>query len=423
MSNCWRSLKVESAFYFVRTEPELLNIGLNIIRQTSKMDCVFREKYVYYLWCYKNTIRNTRQKIRVVAMRKKPYNKFAFIILLLLNLAYSNHLSWLAVSGGRTIIDMAGRKVTLPTEINRVVGIGPGSLRVLVYLEATPMVVGVEDTEHKDFTKPYLIANQQLAKLPSIGPMHGGEAELIAIRKPDVIFWTYTNAGKADVLQRKTGVPVVVLNYGDLDDKKDTLYHTIRLVGDVLKRSKRAEELISFIEKTIIDLDQRTKSAVKDETVYIGGIAYRGLHGITSTEPSYAPFKFVNAKNVAAGIGLDHAIIDREQLIKWNPNIIFIDGSGYPLVANELVKGSTLAVTLGAVKSGELYRVLPYNWYTTNFESVLINAYYIGKVLYPQEFKDVQPEKNADRIYGFFVGKGVYAEMKKLYGGLGKIER
>jgi iron complex transport system substrate-binding protein len=352
-------------------------------------------------------------------MRQKPYKRTFFILLLSIIIL---HGSGLAESRERAITDMAGRKVLLPADINRVVGIGPGSLRVLVYLQATPLVVGVEDTERKDFTKPYLIANPQLAKLPSIGPMHGGEAELITVRKPDVIFWTYTNAGKADALQRKTGVPVVVLNYGDFDDKKRTFYNTLRVAGDVLHKSRRAEELIVFIEETIADLERRTKPAVKDESVYIGGIAYRGLYGINSTEPSYAPFKFVNAKNAASEIGLDHVIIDKEQLIRWNPKIIFIDGSGYSLVANELTKGSALAETLRAVKSGDLYRVLPYNWYSTNFESVLINAYYIGKVLYPEEFKDVQPVKIADQIYGFFVGKGVYAEMKRLYGGFGKIE-
>jgi hypothetical protein len=36
-------------------------------------------------------------------------------------------------------------------------------------------------------------------------------------------------------------------------------------------------------------------TAPRREKVYIGGVAHRGAHGITSTEPDYAPFRFVRA--------------------------------------------------------------------------------------------------------------------------------
>jgi iron complex transport system substrate-binding protein len=321
-----------------------------------------------------------------------------------------------------TVADMLGRTVVVPVNVKKVVGIEAGALRLLVYLDAAPLVAGVEDTEQKELTKPYLMAHPELAKLPAIGPIHGGDAELIAAQKPEVIFWTSTTVGKADTLQQKTGIPVIALNYGDLDNQKPVLYEALRLIAKVLHKETRAEKLIGGIEALIKDLGDRTKNAPSRERVYVGGVASRGAHGVTSTEPDYAPFRYVHAQNVAAAIKLEHAYIEKEKLIEWDPDKIFVDTASFNLVKNDLGPGGSLGSMLKAVKNKQLYAVMPYNWYTTNFDTVLADAFYIGKVLYPRQFHDINPETKADQIYRLFVGKGVYAPMKKMYGGFYKLE-
>ncbi|HOT95326.1 MAG TPA: iron ABC transporter substrate-binding protein, partial [Methanoregulaceae archaeon] len=61
--------------------------------------------------------------------------------------------------------------------------------------------------------------------------------------------------------------------------------------------------------------------------------------------------------------------------------------------------------------------------YNTNYETVLANAYFVGKVLYPDRFADVDPEKKADEIFSFFIGKPVYTQLNSQYRnqGFGKI--
>ncbi|MCL6591319.1 MAG: hypothetical protein K6U80_15360 [Firmicutes bacterium] len=68
-----------------------------------------------------------------------------------------------------SIRDMAGREVRVPAQVQKVVGIEAGALRILVYLDAAQMVVGVEDTERKDITKPYMMAHPELASSPPSG--------------------------------------------------------------------------------------------------------------------------------------------------------------------------------------------------------------------------------------------------------------
>ena len=318
------------------------------------------------------------------------------------------------------ITDMLGRTIEVPQNVERVVGIEAGALRLLVYLECTDMVVGVEDIEQRD-GKPYNFAHPDFADLPTIGPIHGGDAELIVAQEPDVIFWTYAMVGDADELQEKTGIPVVALDYGDLDDNRDIFFENLWLVGKLMNKEDRAEELIWYINNTIKDLDDRTKDIPNDQKqkVYVGGTGYYGTHGILSTETGYSPFVYVHANNVASELGMEHAFIDKEKLIEWDPDIIFVDEGGYSLVMDEL-KDETYA-SIEAVESGELYGVMPYTYYTTNFATVLADAYYIGKVLFPDKFADVDLEKKADEIYQNFVGKGVYQDMKDEYGGFKKL--
>jgi iron complex transport system substrate-binding protein len=109
--------------------------------------------------------------------------------------------------------------------------------------------------------------------------------------------------------------------------------------------------------------------------------------------------------------------------LKLNPDFIFIDGGGLTLVREDFRKKPEVYNALKAFADGQVYSLLPFNWYTTNIDTALADAYAIGKILYPSHFEDIDPGRKADEIYTFLVGKPVYQEMKKDYGVIGqKIE-
>jgi iron complex transport system substrate-binding protein len=233
-------------------------------------------------------------------------------------------------------------------------------------------------------------------------------------------------AAEADTLQSKTGIPVISFPYGSLnnEEQKAEMYSSLRIMGEAVGKQERAEEVIAYIEATMQDLESRTADIPKSErkTVYVGGVSMSGAHGIVSTEPAYAPFLWVNADNVAAGMGTEHADIAKEALVGWDPEYIFID-VGTLQLGNEgaigELKSDASLTGLSAVKNGKVYGVIPYNFYSTNYESVLANAYFIGKVLYPDRFEDIDPEAKADEIYTFFVGKPVFSDLNEQYDNLG----
>ena len=289
--------------------------------------------------------------------------------------------------------------------------------------------MAVDDIEGRrpDFdARPYALANTWIRELPVFGEFRGHDnPELIVALdpQPQVIFKTYPLMGMDPLeLQEKTGIPVVVLEYGTLDSRPDELYGSLRIMGTVMNRSERAEEVIEFIDGTMADLESRTANIPPEDkrTCYVGGIAYRGPHGFQSTEPAYPPFMLVGAGNVALPADADeqpseHADIAKEQVIAWDPEVLFIDASTMETdpQASALYQLRTDPVygSLSAVQSGEVYCVLPYNWYTGNFGSILADAYFIGKVLYPDRFADIDPAVMADEIYRFLVGNEVFNEL------------
>lgn len=326
------------------------------------------------------------------------------------------------------VTDGVGRTVEISGEIKRAVCLGPGALRLISYLDATDRLVGVEELEKRALGgRPYRLAHPELANLPTIGP--GGpesinkkpNMEAILSVSPDVVFTTYMEPSLADEVQKGLGIPVFVLSYGSFATFDESVYGSLRSAGKVLGKEKRAEAVVEFIERAKADLQSRTKDIPQEKKpkVYVGGIGYRGAHGIESTEQHYLPLEWTNsinlAKEITAKVG-SHVFSDKEVIMKLNPDVIFLDGGGLELIRQDYQKKPQFYKNLKAFQTGRVYVLFPFNFYATNIETVLVDAYAVGKVLYPGHFEDITIDEKAREIYRFFLGKDVYDDMKKIYG-------
>lgn len=325
--------------------------------------------------------------------------------------------------------DALGRGVRVPEKVQRVVAIGPGALRLVVFLEATERVVGVEHGERRwsPVGRPYRVAHPELAELPIIGlagPSPTPNPEAIIEVDPEVIFATYTSRKEADELQRRTGRAVIVLSYGPLGRfYGEEIFQSLRIAGEVLDKQGRAEELIAFLRAAMQDLKGRVRGVpeASKPTVYVGALGFKGGYGIESTQCDFPPFTAIEARNVL-GNCQGHRFVDKEFLLKVDPDVIFLDLGNLHLVKEDYRRHRAFYRSLKAFREGRLYGILPFNWYATNLETSLADTYFIGKVLYPDRFRDVDPEEKAREIFRFFVGRDVYEEMKAAYGGFGRID-
>lgn len=330
---------------------------------------------------------------------------------------------------GETIMveDMAGRSVSVESPVQRIVCAGPGALRLITYMNVQDKVVGVEEMEKDPTGRPYAYANPSFKTLPVIGPggpasiNQGPDPEATLSCNPDLIFITYMHKNNADRLQTKLGIPVVVLSYGDKMVSEEAVYRSLSLIGRIMDNSRRADDLVKFFEDMKKDLSSRAKGFDQETpSVYVGGIGHRGAHGIESTFRRYLPFEFLGIKSVARNLKGEYVLIDKEMLLVWDPDIIFVDGGGRHQVEEDIRKNSKFYKNLSAFKHGRVYLTLPYNYYTINLGTCFANAYFIGKVVIPSNFNDIDPEKKAEEIYSYLFGeeKRIYTKMKGSFGGL-----
>jgi len=316
---------------------------------------------------------------------------------------------------GAEIEDLAGRRIELPEKIGKIAAVGPGALRLIVYLNAEDKVVGVEEFEKRNQQRPYILAEPELLELPVIGPQFGGDAELIAAQEPDLIFASYLSPAQLNNLQKKTKTPVLSINNGSAGSMtEEDFKRALNFMAEILNKTKRAEELVNYFEEQKAELEKITKDSAV-ESVYIGGIGNKGAQGITSTEAAYPPFKYLSLNNIIEDENRGNFSISRERLLLENPELIFIDQGGIELVNKDLRREEFSY--LKAYQDNNIYQLLPYNHYTTNFATMLADAYYLAGIVYPDEFEQIDAVKKADQIYQKFVGEPVYDEMAEIFGG------
>lgn len=325
------------------------------------------------------------------------------------------------------VTDLLGRTVEVPADSKSYACLGPGCLRLYSYVADTDQLAGVEDAEISwpDAGRPYTLAlgtKEERAKRKVIGaggPKNTADAEALVEAGPDVIFTKYaSDKAEVDELQKKTGIPVLAISYGDETIFNDEIYKSLEMIGKVTRNEDRAKEMVNYLKSTKKDLEKRTKDVKNKPSVYLGGMSFKGSHGIESTAGDYAIFKALGADNVIDKTGAkNHVMIDKEEIINMDPDYIIIDAGGLQIIKDDYKKNPEFYNSLEAFKKGNVYLEMPFNFYYTNIDTAMADMYYVGKVLYPEQFKDINPEKKFNEITKKMLGIECYDQIAKAYHG------
>ena len=324
-----------------------------------------------------------------------------------------------------TITDAFGREVSIPESPEKIAVVGSGSMRYFVYLGIDLDDVCAVDYQDSKLNKqtfnlrPYSLANPEILEIPEVGAAKGVvDNEKLLMSGAEILFMggaSSSNAEVANEIQEKTGIPVVMFYTGNYVTDAEKIQDTLLMLGEILGKEQRAKDLIAYFDAVEADLKKRVAGLSAGESVYIGGVAYNGYHGLDGTDPTYYPFAVLNIKNAAGEVSsvsqTGYAQISKEKLLEWDPDFIIVDLStiqaaeGGALVE---LKNDPSYRELTAVKNSMVYTVNPHTSMNVNHETTLANAYFIGKLLYPEQFEDIDPVKKADEIYTFVVGEPVF---------------
>ena len=317
----------------------------------------------------------------------------------------------------RTLTDGAGRQVEVPETVTSIVCVGVGALRYTCYVGGQDLVCAVEDCEKEPvMSRLYNYVNiEKFRDLPVIGTNGNPFPEEIIHAAPDVIVMSKSASVEADDLQSKTGIPVVVIPGSDTTLDANA-FETIRILGELYGLQTRATELTNYLQDIQKDLDDRTRDIPESDkpSAYVGGVSFKGHHGFEGTEAGYGPFALIHATNLADTTGQNGAFnIDLEQVLSWDPDVIFVDFNGMNLIKEDYAKNADYYNSLTAVQEGRVYSQISFRSNASNLETALADAYYAACVMYPEQFRDVDPVAKAEEIFEKLLGANPYAELKE----------
>lgn len=345
-----------------------------------------------------------------------------------------------------TVTDMIGRELTvIPGSYKKVVCIGAGALRMYSYIGDVALLCGVEDIDNtaledrpKMFdaaARPYVLAfGSSFTGLPSCGVggpnAQAAEAEKILSCDPDIVISEFEDADKENALQEQLGVPVVTLKTGVAGVFGEEFKGSMRLLGTVFNKEERAEELVSFVESETAELSKRTADIPEEEkpSVYICGLGNWGTANHLTTAEKYSTFAAANIKNAVSGLGMKGiGEIEEEKFTALGEqmDVMFIDSAAVKNIKPLYAEDGTVFDACKAWQSGEVYLVMAYNAYYTNYEIALANAWFIAKTVYPGQFEDIDMTVKLNEITAEFQGKELAEEIfdcGSSFGGYQKID-
>lgn len=324
----------------------------------------------------------------------------------------------------RSVQDAFGRSVTVPQPVTSMIAVGPGALRLIVYLGRGSDVVGIEAIEGRGAAaRPYALALEHslgarpVDMLPLVGAGGPGRLpNLEQIRRlaPDVVVASFLDPAQIEQLQARTGVPVVAVSYGASyggradgarPDRLVAWSSSIEQLGMVLQRPERAGQLVAYMNDQRQSLGERLAPAERNASVYIGGLGYRGAQGLTSTEVGYPPFALLGLDSTVLASAdrgePGHRFIQLEALIQSGPDWLFLDALAHPLIRDEWHRHRVLLQFVPAVANAQVHWLAPTNSYNTNIENVFVNAHRIAHAMSDDA---PAPEAVARSIYATFLG-------------------
>lgn len=333
-----------------------------------------------------------------------------------------------AEAGKREVTDIYGRQVKIPEKVESIAALG-GAARFITYAGCADKLVGVTDMDKKSSAQmPYSIVNKDhFAGLPSVGVGGANDStyteELVKLA-PDVIIAMVADKNTIDDVQSKTGIPVVAIYADGVFD--DGVCNSIKIIGDVMGAQERCNTVVQYIKDCYSDLQKRTKDIPDNEkpAVYTGSVNFMGQHGFDGTYGKYQPFDAIGAKNVVDETGQAGGfIIDKEKVMAWDPDIIFLNpnAANMKLVNDDYKANKEYYDNLKAVKNGQVYSQIAYNYNWTNIEIAIADTYYAGKIIYPDAFKDVDPVAKADEIFKEMLGQTFYKQLSDGGNSFGKL--
>jgi iron complex transport system substrate-binding protein len=296
-----------------------------------------------------------------------------------------------------SIVDSTGKTITLPAAANRIIVTNSDAAEVLIALGAKDKIVGIVNTVNNT---PLMAS--QLGNITSVGVWDNPSIEDIIALKPDVVV-SYASWKPKNLAQFQTANITLV----QLDCyKMDNLTSDIRKMGVICGEEENATAYVGFIEDNMKTVTDRISNVTESQKPHV----YWEQNTTTITTAGNGSggntlIKMSGGINIAGNLTQMYPQVSAEWIPQSNPDVIirnvgYVKSQDYMAGKIADIKSRAGMENVNAVKDDRVYIMSTAVAYgPKGFMGML----YMGKILYPDRFSDVDPQKALDTYAQKFV--------------------
>ena len=281
---------------------------------------------------------------------------------------------------GKTITDMGGVQVSIPSSIERVVCCSNPGVDMMLALGAGDTLVGAHKSivDNPWFYKFYPEADN-LMLLDSYAP----EAESLIAADVDIVF--LPSEENCEVLRQK-GICAVCLRFYSIEETKKA----VNLLGDIFGGTvaQKGTQWLNELDSTISEVDALLNANGTDSrpSVYeILGDKYRGLYRTNyGDNQAWITYAGGDIATKEFGGATSANTPTEEAVLATNPDVILISGIYYDQLKDDLLADEKWSI-VDAVINQEIYNVpIGCTSWSENASTYPLMIKYLFSILYPQ---------------------------------------
>jgi iron complex transport system substrate-binding protein len=256
-----------------------------------------------------------------------------------------------------------------------------------------------------------------IEKMPMPGDLTQANIESLLALHPQVVF--VANYAPIEMIQQiqNAGIPVVAISLRDdavgeknkmnpsMGDEEhaynEGLKQGIRLIGEVVNRKKEANALIDYTFSARAKSNAPVAAIPPTEKVRVY-MANPDLNTYGSGKYTGLMMQHAGAINVAAATVKGARHVSLEQVLQWNPQVIFVQDR-YPDVVKQITTDPQWQ-GIDAVKHHRVWLMPEYAkaWGYPMPEALAIGELWMAKKLYPEHYKNINVDAQAQDYYHRF---------------------
>ena len=294
-----------------------------------------------------------------------------------------------------TLVDQAGREVTIEDVPERLVSGYYISTSLLIALGLEDQLVGIEAKAAK---RPiYRLSAPELIDLPNVGTAKEFDLEGCAALEPDLVILPLKLKNAAETLEA-LGIDVLLVNPED----QERLMGMMDLIADATGTAEQVQKLKDFTARQEKLLEEKLADTEKP-TVYLAGNSSM-LSTAGNAMYQSDMIRLAGGVNAAADIADAYWVeISYEQLLAWDPEYIILASDASYTVEDVLADPNLSACQ--AVQNGRVHK-LPdkAEAWDSPVPSAILGAVWLANVLHPEQFTNEECQALINEYYETFYG-------------------